>query len=104
MLRFGGGKALTKHLPEEIAVKCPIGLEEAYKLKGGSTELLDQSALAVCGASSEDAAKSAVAVVQKITQSGLEKVLSSIYDLENGVREKPLKLELDLDLYQMETP
>lgn len=95
---------MTKHLPEEIAAKCPIELEEAYKLKSGSMELTDRGALAICSSGSEKAAKSEVALVmtQEVERSRLEKALSSLYDLENGVREKPLKLKLDMDLYQME--
>ncbi|MGB9842528.1 MAG: hypothetical protein ACPLKZ_07450 [Candidatus Bathyarchaeales archaeon] len=96
---------MTKHSPEEIAAKCPLGLEEAYKLKSGPMELIDRGALAICSAGSEKVAKSEVAlvVVQEVERSRLEKALSSLYDLENGVCEKPLKLKLDLDLYQMES-
>jgi hypothetical protein len=37
------------------------------------------------------------------TRSRLGKIMPELYNLENGVEtEKPVKIELDLDLYQME--
>ena len=100
---------MTKQSPEEIMVKCHISLEEADKVRSGAAAgLLDKNALAVRGAqvSSEDEVMPKVEVVvvrKKVGKSELEKVMSELYDLENYVeQEKPLKIELDLDLYQME--
>ncbi len=99
---------MTKQSPEEIIVKCHISLEEADKVRSGAAGLLDKNALAVRGAqvSSEDEVMpkvEAVVVRKKVGKSELEKVMSELYDLENYVeQEKPLKIELDLDLYQME--
>lgn len=101
---------LTKQSPEEITVKCHIRIEETDKVRSGAAELLGKNFLTVRNAqiSSEDEVKPKVEVVvvrKKIWKSGLEKVMSELYDLEGYVvQEKPLKIELDLDLYQMEKP
>jgi hypothetical protein len=41
---------------------------------------------------------------KEICKTRLEKTMSKINDIENGEREKPVKIELDVDLYQMEEP
>jgi hypothetical protein len=39
----------------------------------------------------------------KMKSNGLENDMPELYDLEEGVKaEKPVKIELDIDLYQME--
>ncbi|MCW4007404.1 MAG: hypothetical protein NWF09_01750 [Candidatus Bathyarchaeota archaeon] len=99
---------MTRHPPDEIAPKCPVDLEEAYKVRAGAVELLEKNTLAICGADPAVVAKADVAAVvvqEKTEQSELEKIMSELYDLEDcAAQEKPLKIDLDLNLYQMETP
>lgn len=100
---------MTKH--DELTPKCPIELDEAYKLRASEVELLEKlekTALAIPIADpvalvEDDAA--AVVVKEKTGRNMLAKVVSELYDLESyAVPEKPIKITLDLDLYQMETP
>ncbi|MEM3378461.1 MAG: hypothetical protein QW674_05895 [Candidatus Bathyarchaeia archaeon] len=97
---------MTRHPHEEIAPKCPVDLEEAYKPRSDAMELLERNALAICGADQGIVAKADVAAVvvqEKTEQSELEKIMSELYDLEDCAAQKPVKIDLDLDLYQMET-
>jgi hypothetical protein len=96
---------LTKHTPEEI-VKCHLSLEEASKV--GVTEVLEEDVLAIQGAQvrpkkiGKPRVKAAVSR-QRIVKSELGKVMSELYDIEGYIEpEKRLKIDLDVDLYQME--
>lgn len=102
MLRCGGGRALTKH-GDEIAAKAHLGLDEANKVVAASTvELVCDEALVLCGGRVKPVeAIAPVKVRVNAVQSKAGKAVGKLYDLEqSGAAEK--KLNLDLDLYQME--
>jgi hypothetical protein len=101
VLRFGGGKALTKQPVDENALKLHVEVEELTKVG-------EVDAIMVCGTqvSSELEERAKVVPVgnEMEPESGkLGKIMLELYDLENGVEpEKHVKINLDLDLYQME--
>jgi len=100
VLKFGGGKALTKQTPDEVSLKCHLTLEE--------TKIAENKALVICNtqASPQLEDKFEVTPVRtgiKSKSNGLEKIMPELYDLEGLVKsEKPVKIDLDVDLYQME--
>ena len=108
MLKFGGEKALTKQASDEAALKCHIPLEDANKIVGNAAKLMDNNALVFLGArlGPEEGVKpkrTVVKVRMGVLRSRLGKIMHRLYDLEADKEpEKPLKIDLDLDLYQME--
>jgi cell division GTPase FtsZ len=107
VLRFGGGKALTKQVSEETALKCHLAAEEANKVSDSVTKIVENNPFVVCGSQVDpkQQRKLKVALVRarmKPRKSRLGKITQHLYDLEScDESEKPLKI--DLDLYQMET-
>jgi hypothetical protein len=99
VLKFGGGKALTKQPVDENALKLHV--EELTKVG-------EVDAIMVCGTQVSSELEEKVKVVpvenEMEPESGrLGKIMFELYDLENGVEpEKHVKINLDLDLYQME--
>jgi hypothetical protein len=99
-LKCGGGKELTKPIADDVALKYPLAVEEPKKLEA--------TALVVCDTQANPELECELEVVPVRTEiksknSILGKIMPELYDLENGVvKEKPVKIELDLDLYQME--
>jgi len=100
-LKCGGEKALTKHASGEIALKCDLSIEETNKI-------VEDNALTVCNVSPSPQLKSEIEVTQFRTEiksktSILGTSMPKLYNLEEHVKsEKPVKIDLDLDLYQME--
>lgn len=97
MLKFGGGKALTKHPADENPLKLHVELNK----------IGDVDALLVCGSQVGAELEENIEVVpvknEMETKSRLGKIMLELYDLEKCVEpEKPVKINLDLDLYQME--
>ena len=101
MLKFGGGKALTKQPVDENALKLHVEVEELTKVG-------EVDAIMVCGAQVSSKLEERVKVVpvenEMESEGGrLGKIMLELYDLENGVEpEKHMKINLNLDLYQME--
>jgi hypothetical protein len=100
VLRCGGGKALTKQAADENPFKFHLAVENVNK--AGEVD-----ALMVCDVhvSAELEEKNEISTIRnEIKPKGvLETVLPELYNLENTVEiEKPVKIDLDLDLYQME--
>lgn len=102
---------MTKHLPDEVASKLHLSLEDADKLLSGDVEFLDSETLGICRVKSihVPAKPSAVAVTSRKSRKAcvpkikVEKNMTKLYDLEKEeTKEKPLSLDLDVDLYQME--
>ena len=88
---------MTKHPTDENPLKLHVELNK----------IGDVDTLLVCGsqAGAELEEKIEVVPVRKEMEpkSRLGKIMLELYDLENCVEsEKPLKINLDLDLYQME--
>ena len=101
MLKFGGAKALTKHVHDEL--KYQLTIDDA-KVEV-TPEIIDNSlVIASPQVVHKPKGKVKVRMVKaKVTQkkSGLEKATSCLYDLEeDSGAEKPL--DVDFGLYQME--
>ena len=92
---------MTKHA-DEVAAKAHLSLEDANKVIASTTELVCDEALAVCDGHVKPVPKIApVKVRVNPLRNKVEKAMQKLYDLEShGEPEK--KLNVDLDLYQME--
>jgi len=92
---------LTKHAADDNALKCHLTVEEPKKL-------VEDNVLVVCDVQTSPELKSRLEVTSirtgiKSKKTGLEKMVPELYNLEDSVEsEKPVKIEFDLDLYQME--
>lgn len=100
---------MTKHSTEEITMKCNVALDQADRVRSGIAGVLDKNGLSTrskpIGTEVKMDPKVKLIVIRKeISKNRLEKIMSEIHDVENGEREKPVKIELDVDLYQMEEP
>jgi hypothetical protein len=99
---------LTKQASDEATLKCHVTIEEANKMVEGTTKMLDNNALVICGAhvDPEQEGKPKRALVKtrmNLLRSRLGRIMRRLYDLESGNEpEKPLKIDFDCDLYQME--
>jgi hypothetical protein len=107
-LRCGGGKALTKHTIDEATLKCHVTVEGANKVSESVTKIMDNNALVICDVNvspeREDQLETTpIETGMKSKTDRLGKIMPELYNLENGIKsEKPVKIDLDLDLYQME--
>jgi len=96
---------LTKHA-DEVTLKSHLSLEDSSKTLSSTAELVCDAALVVCNGHVKPVEKSApkvtpVKVRVQPVQSNVGKITHELYDLEaDGESEK--KLNVDLDLYQME--
>ena len=102
MLKFGGEKALTKHLHDD-ALKIPLGLDD-LKIEVVPKIINPTMVLASPSGTRKPKGKMKVRMVKaKVTprKSRLEKATSHLYDLEDcSGPEKTLSI--DFGLYQME--
>jgi hypothetical protein len=102
VLKCGGGKALTKQPADENILKLHLPVEETNKV-GESNNML-----VVCGAqvSHELEEKIKVPTIRNETKTESNKsrkIMPKLYSLENYIEPaKPVKIDLDLNLYQME--
>jgi hypothetical protein len=99
-LKCGGGKALTKQVANETPFKLHLPVETASKVDAAG-------ALVVCdrpiGSELEEELEVARIRNEIEHKRVFGKIVSELYDLEKTFEtEKPLKIDLDLDLYQME--
>ena len=92
---------MTKPTPDETALKCHLFIEESNKI-------VEDNALAVCDVPANPQFESNIEVEEIRTEikpktTMLGTIMSVLYNLEeHGESEKPAKIDLDLDLYQME--
>ena len=90
---------MTKHVDDTL--KCHLSVEEPKKL-------VEENAIAVCDVQAKSELESNLEVNQirneiKLKRDILEKMVPELYNLEDCAEsEKPVKIDLDLDLYQME--
>ena len=90
---------LTKHTPEG-ALKYHLAIEEPKKL--------EENPIALGNVQTSSEPKSQLEVTQITTEielkrKELRKMVPELYNLEDYAEsEKPVKIDLDLDLYQME--
>ena len=92
---------MTKHASGEAALKCHLAIEETDKI-------VEDNALSVGNVPPTRQLESEIDVTQIRTEinpktSMLGINMPELYNLEEQVKlEKPVKIDLDLDLYQME--
>ena len=92
---------MTKQPSEETALKCHVTIEGANKVGGGNP-------LVICNAQTSLALEDKFEVPLsrnrvKFKKIRLGRIMPELYNLENDIEpEKPVKIDLDLDLYQME--
>jgi hypothetical protein len=98
-LKFGGEKALTKHSTED-GLKSNLTLEEPNKL--------GENALSICNVQNSSKLKNEIELIQintdiKPNLKELKRIMLELYNLEDyDESENKVKINLDLDLYQME--
>jgi len=91
-------------------VKCNANLDHTEKIRSSIDGVLDKNALAIRNPSIRNEVDvkpkfTPIVTRKEICETRLEKIMSEIHDIENSVeREKPVKIEFDVDLYQMEEP
>ena len=99
---------MTKHVADEGFPKYHMPLEEANKIIEDNIKMLDHQAFAICGPSlsSEQSAETKIhpsKAKMHSLKSRLGKIVHKMYDLEqDNAPEKPLNVDLGVDLYQME--
>lgn len=92
---------MTKQPPDETALKCDLFIEQ-------SSKIVENNALAVCDVPANTQFESNIEVTEIRTEIKpktiiLGTIMPDLYNLEeHGESEKPVKIDLDLDLYQME--
>ena len=85
---------MTKHAADENALKYSLTVEEPRKL-------IEDKLLVVCDAQASLELKSNLEVTS--IKTGTKEMRLELYNIEDSVEsDKPMKIELDLDLYQME--
>ena len=91
---------MTKHAPDEAVLKCNLTIEEV--------KIVESTPLVICDTPTSPKLENKLEVNPvrtgiEMKSNGLETDMPELYDLEEGVKaEKPVKIELDIDLYQME--
>ena len=99
---------MTKPAPDEATLRCSLAIEEAVIRDAVATEIMPKNALAIFDAHTKTGRKSKPKVAPvsariRSVKSRLGKLMNRLYDLESSDEpEKPLKIDLDVDLYQME--
>lgn len=92
---------MTKQTSDENTLKFHVPVEEMTKVS-------EANAIVVCSTQVNSELEEKIKVVpirneMKSRRSRLGKIMPELYDLEDCVEsEKPVKIDLDLDLYQME--
>jgi hypothetical protein len=108
--KCGGEKALTKNVPDEGLPKYHMPLEEANKIIEHNIKMLDHNALAICSTHANPQQEGKLKLTPVKARTGLSslrsrvgKIMHKLYDLEpDNEPEKPLNIDLGVDLYQME--
>ena len=101
MPRFGGEKALTKNIHDDM--KCPLSLEEA-KIEVAPQIINNNLVIGASNVMRKPRGKVKARMVKaKVTvkKSRLEKATCQLYDLEDCAGPER-RLNIELDLYQME--
>ena len=99
---------MTKQTSDETTLKCHVAVEGANKVGESSTKMMDNNALIIfdVNASPENEDQLGTTPIKtgiKSETNRLGKIMPELYNLENCIEsEKPVKINLDLDLYQME--
>jgi hypothetical protein len=106
VLKYGGEKALTKHV--HIHDEAPLRLNETLEVNANVTIVMDKNSLSICVGDVGSTHKINPEATEgktkiDVVKSRLGKTMHKIYDLEpDNKPEKPLNIDLGVDLYQME--
>jgi hypothetical protein len=96
---------LTKRASEET-LKCHLTMHGVSKVGEGVAKIMDGGAIVVCegGVRLDEKLKlSRVGTEKEARVTGVDGIMPELYNLEKNITpEKPVKIDLDLDLYQME--
>jgi len=96
---------LTKNTADENTLKCHVTVEGANKVSESVTKIMDNNALVICGVNANPEKEDQLETTPiktgiKSETNRLGKIMPELYNLENGIAsEKPVKIDLDLDLY-----
>ncbi len=99
---------MTKQTADETTLKYHMSVEGANKVSENVAKMMGNNALVVCDVNAspenEDQLKTTpIKTGIKSETDRLGKIMPELYNLENCIAsEKPVKIDLDLDLYQME--
>ena len=99
---------MTKQTSDEAESKCHISVEGANKVGESITKMMGNNALIICDVNASPERGDQLKTKQIKTEiksetDSLGKIMPELYNLENCIEsEKTLKINLDLDLYQME--
>jgi hypothetical protein len=101
---------LTKQLPDELTLKCHPAIEEANQVNQGIADMLQKNAHVIASATFVPTGSQPISQPKlsrararsNSLRSKLGRILHRLYDLEPD-DEPEKKLNIDLNLYQMET-
>lgn len=95
---------MTKPLPDETLLKCHLAVEDVNKVGEGITRVMDNNALLIRGpVVAPEREETLIKPKVNAKRSRLGKTMQKLYNLEpSSESEKPLRVDLDVDLYQME--
>ena len=99
---------MTKHTADETSLKCHISVEGNNKVSESATKIMDNNARVIydVNASPEKENQLKTTPIKtgiKSETDRLGKIMPELYNLENCIgSERSVKIDLGLDLYQME--
>jgi len=99
---------LTKHTADETTLKCHISVEGNNKVSESTTKIMDNNARVIYDVNASPEKENQIKTTPiktgiKSETDRLGKIMPELYNLENCIgSEKSVKIDLDLDLYQME--
>ena len=99
---------MTKHIADETTLKCHISVEGNNKVSESATKIMDNNARVIydVNASPEKENQLKTTPIKtgiKSETDRLGKIMPELYNLENCIgSERSVKIDLGLDLYQME--
>lgn len=115
MPKFGGKKALTKqtHTPDYSTLNPTSSVDDPTKINLEITDLMDKNIISICSPhvnpiKTRRITSSKSNLVKTKTRMNtikmrLGKIMNKLYNLEPVTEaEKPVKIDLDVELYQME--
>ena len=99
---------MTKHTADETTLKCHISVEGNNKVSESTTKIMDNNARVIYDVNASPEKENQIKTTPiktgiKSETDRLGKIMPELYNLENCIgSEKSVKIDLDLDLYQME--
>ncbi len=94
---------MTKQTVDETTLKCHVAVEGADKISETITKMLSNNTLAIYDATVFPERTAPIKTQIKLETDRIGKIKRELYNLEESLNsEKSPKIDLDLDLYQME--